>query len=295
MKKLLLSILVAFSYSSYSQSFNTEIQKDSTIDLMGKFSEDRLKQFPFDTWFTKNLMNYTPNHEAIEFLKQELSEYTITLFMGTWCGDSKREVPVLYHILKASEFPLDRLTAIAVSRETDRYKQSSGGEEEGKNIHRVPTIILYKDGVEVNRIVERPVLTLEEDLVHILQGDYKPNFSGVQFLAEQFQKLGSKRMEDIRKRLQRKVKNLVSRFSELNTYSHVLSAAGKKEDALIVAQINLALFPEEPMAFINVGQKYRQMGKVSEAKSYFDKAIAIDPENEALQKRIRGLLQIQQN
>lgn len=295
MKKLLFSLLVAFSYSGYTQSFNTETRKDSVINLIGKFSEDRLQQFPFDAWYTKNFMDYTPNPQAIEFLKQELSEYTITLFMGTWCGDSKREVPRLYHILKASEFPLDRLTAIAVSRETDRYKQSSGGEEEGKNIHRVPTIILYKDGVEVNRIIERPVRSLEEDLVQILQGEYQSNFAGVEFLEEQFQKLGSERVEKLRKRLQRKVKNLVPRFSELNTYSHVLSAAGKKNQALIVAQINLALFPEEPMAYMNVGQQFQQLEKVSEAKVYFDKALAIDPNNEALQKRIRALLQIQQN
>lgn len=295
MEKLLFSLLVAFSYSSYSQTFNAEIRKDSVIDLIGKFNEDRLNQVPFDIWYVKNLKDYTPNSDAIEFLKQELSEYTITLFMGTWCGDSKREVPRLYHILKASEFPLDRLTSIAVSRETDQYKQSSGGEEEGKNIHRVPTIILYKEGVEVNRIVERPVLTLEEDLVHILQGDYQSQFPGVHFLEEQFQKFELQRMEHKRHKFQRKLAKLVTRFSELNTYSHVLSAAGKKDEALMVAQINLTLFPEEPMAYVIIGQKFQQMGNVSEAKSYFDKALAIDPENEALQKRIGALLQIRQN
>jgi thiol-disulfide isomerase/thioredoxin len=293
MKKLIPFLLVAVNCLSYSQSFNTEVHKDSVIDLIGKFNEERLKKAPFDTWYVKNSENYTPKLASINVLKENLSHYTITLFMGTWCGDSKRETPRLYQILEASEFPLERLTSIAVSREKDRYKQSSGGEEEGKNIHRVPTIILYKDDVEINRIVEHPVISLEEDLVKIIQGDYQPNYRGVQFMDEQFQQLGLKGVDAKRHKIQKKLKNLVTRFSELNTYSHVLEAAEKTEEALWVARINLALFPEEPLAYANVGQKFQALGEYMEAELYFTKALVLAPTNKDLQKWIDELKQNQ--
>jgi hypothetical protein len=35
---------------------------------------------------------------------------------------------------------------------------------------RVPTLILYKNGREVNRIIESPNTTLEEDLQKIIEG-----------------------------------------------------------------------------------------------------------------------------
>jgi len=38
----------------------------------------------------------------------------------------------------------------------------------GKNINFVPTIIVYRNTIEVNRIVEIPVESLEQDLLNIL-------------------------------------------------------------------------------------------------------------------------------
>ena len=40
--------------------------------------------------------------------------------------------------------------------------------EIGKNITNTPTIIFYKDSLEINRIVEFPVETLERDIYKII-------------------------------------------------------------------------------------------------------------------------------
>ena len=99
------------------------------------------------------------------------------MFMGTWCGDSKRQVPKFYKILEASNFPMDQFTAVAVSREADLYKQSPQHEEEGLNIVRVPTFIFLKNGKEVNRIIEKPIETLEKDIEKIITANnYKSNY-----------------------------------------------------------------------------------------------------------------------
>ena len=52
----------------------------------------------------------------------------------------------------------------------DRDKKSGLGLEDGKNIHHVPTIIIYKKGKELGRIIESPIESLEEDIFNILIG-----------------------------------------------------------------------------------------------------------------------------
>lgn len=86
--------------------------------------------------------------------------------MGTWCHDSKREVPGFYKILDQNA---ENIEMIAL----DRKKQTPNGETNGMEITNKPTFIFYIDGLEMNRIVETPVESLERDMVKILSGqDY---------------------------------------------------------------------------------------------------------------------------
>jgi len=98
--------------------------------------------------------------------------------MGTWCGDSKREIPRFYKILETANYPIEQLTMVAVDHIEPNYKKSPGGEEKGLSIIKVPTFIFYKDGKEVNRIVESPIESLEKDIAAIISGkNYVPNYS----------------------------------------------------------------------------------------------------------------------
>ena len=88
--------------------------------------------------------------------------------MGTWCEDSHREVPRLFKILEAANYPENRVTMIAVNRK----KEAPSGEEGPFNIQKVPTIIVQKYGKEIGRIIESPQSGyLEKDLVEILKKD----------------------------------------------------------------------------------------------------------------------------
>ena len=105
-------------------------------------------------------------------------EYDIKLFLGTWCGDSKRESPKLIKILETADFPMEQLEIVALDYRKGLYKTSPTGEEKGLNIIKVPTIIFFKDGKEVNRIVESPLETLEQDIAQIVfKKDYVPNYA----------------------------------------------------------------------------------------------------------------------
>lgn len=118
----------------------------------------------FNDWYFNEYEDYTPNREILDSLKSQLYCYTIQIVMGTWCGDSRREVPRFIKLLNAMDFPIEQLTIIGVNREKCCPE---AGVNEGY-VDYVPTFIIYRDDREVGRIIEHPINSLEEDLFSIL-------------------------------------------------------------------------------------------------------------------------------
>jgi len=180
MKSLAL-VMISFVISStaFSQSLNQEIKiAHQQPFLVGQINAEGLSSASYKNWFQPNLDNYTVDVKPLATLKNKLAEFKILVFMGTWCGDSKREVPRFLKILKTADFPSENLKMVAVDKRKGLYKKSPQGEEWGLNIRKVPTFIFYKNGREVNRIVESPVNSLEEDIMTIIsQKEYIPNHS----------------------------------------------------------------------------------------------------------------------
>ncbi len=169
-----LLILVLNTYACNSQKLNQKVtDAEGTEKLLGQVNKDA-----FAKWFNSQYEVYKVDVDAISAVSKELKDFEIKLFLGTWCGDSKREVPRFYKILEKADFPIDQLVTVAVDNEKPNYKKSPGGEEKGLNIIKVPTFIFYKQGVEVNRIVESPIESLEKDIRAIVAGEkYIPNYS----------------------------------------------------------------------------------------------------------------------
>jgi len=154
------------------------VLEDGKSFLLGKISLNALEQEPYGAWYQKSFEAYGVDETLVHLFKKKLAQHQIQLFLGTWCGDSKREVPRIIKILKAADFPMEQLEIVALDRRKGWYKKSPGGEERGKNIIKVPTMLFLKNGTEVNRIVESPVESLEEDMAFILNGDpYTPNYA----------------------------------------------------------------------------------------------------------------------
>lgn len=151
--------------------------------LLGKIDKTGLTEGAYALWFSKQHSAYAVDAEIIKSIKNELAKHKITLFMATWCGDSRREVPRFYKILEAADYPMEQLTVVALDYEKDQYKKSPGGEEKGLNIIKVPTFIFYKDGKAVNRIIESSVESLESDMALIVSGKkYVPHHSNAPIL-----------------------------------------------------------------------------------------------------------------
>lgn len=143
------------------------IPDGDTEILVGTAAIDSMHNPPFDQWYEPNLAEYTPDPERIKDLQKLLDDIDITLFLGTWCRDSKREVPRFVKILEAVGYPADEVEVIAMTRE----KTTPQDYEKGYGIINVPTFIFYRDGEELGRIVEYPIESLEADMTKILSGE----------------------------------------------------------------------------------------------------------------------------
>lgn len=182
MKKVIVlfsSLIILISLSSFISSDYIIGSKMNIQDyklMLGEFSLKELKSTVNKTWFTSEYKNYTPKQDVVKKIKSVIKneKFHISVYMGTWCPDSRREFPHLIKILNQSDFNLKNLTIIGVDR--DKVVPNISKEESEKlNILNVPTIIVYNaEGKEINRFVEFPQETLEEDLLKILSGeDYK--------------------------------------------------------------------------------------------------------------------------
>ncbi len=142
----------------------TDYYEQSTW-LLGYFKRERLEELPHSEWYIKGYDEYLVDTNSIKELKNiDKKIIYIKIVMGTWCSDSRREVPRFIHILDYWEFPEENITFIGV----DDQKISPVGEYEYLGIERVPTFIFYENNIETGRIIENPETSLEKDMVKII-------------------------------------------------------------------------------------------------------------------------------
>lgn len=167
------SILVVMAMITSLQTFaqrSFDISKDkengSTV-YQGQITFTDLHEQLSFTWLDKGVKEYKPDSNQINFLKKNLGNYTMTVFMGTWCSDSHDMIPRLYKVLTMVNYPMSQYLMYGVNRE----KHAQGGEEKLYRITNVPAIILYKKNHEVGRITEMVNKSVEADLQAIIEKD----------------------------------------------------------------------------------------------------------------------------
>lgn len=167
MAKFFFFIILLMNTFSFSQDINKIIiDEDSEKPMLyGYTTRDALSDSAFAWWYDSGYENYEPDLDAVKEFKDKLEDVSVSLVMGTWCSDSRTEVPRFFKIMDAADFSNDKIEIINV----DREKEVDGVENyDDMDIELVPTFIFYKDGEEIGRIVETPKESLEKDIAEIV-------------------------------------------------------------------------------------------------------------------------------
>lgn len=147
-------------------------------NIIGKTNKQAILKSDHNSWYSENYKTYKPQPESIEKLNELLnnSDFKIEVYFGSWCSDSQRELPRLIKLLEYTKFNFDNLKLVGVGR--DKIVPNVSEEQrEQLNVNNVPTIIVYKDGKEINRFVEYAQESLERDMIKILSNQtYKHSY-----------------------------------------------------------------------------------------------------------------------
>ena len=170
MKKISLAIFaLIFIISCGGQQINqTEFdEKAGDNILIGQINREGFKLVPFNEWFEEEFATYQVDDSTLTTMDKDnfMNNVKIMMVLGTWCGDSRREVPRFYKILESLEYDLDNMKVICVNTS----KTAEGTNVDQLDIQKVPTIIYYKDGIELGRLIESPQESLEKDMAGIVK------------------------------------------------------------------------------------------------------------------------------
>ncbi|MDZ7335079.1 MAG: thioredoxin family protein [candidate division KSB1 bacterium] len=108
---------------------------------------------------------YQPDPEALSALRSLGSDIQILVFLGTWCPDSEREVPRFLKIMELTKGGPISYQLIGL----DRSKRDAFGLAEKYQIEFVPTFVVIQQDEEIGRIVESATVSLEQDLLEIIE------------------------------------------------------------------------------------------------------------------------------
>lgn len=266
----------------FALSISLSVSAQKETPLLGVCSIEALQTEPYAQWYKPGYENYQPNAAIVDQLKKLKSEKTVfKIVFGSWCGDSKREVPRMLKALRTAGFSDKNIQLIGVSSNSEVYKQAPNREEKELNVYRVPTFIVYQNNKEIGRINEYPVESLERDLEKILSGKpYTPSYKSFPQVNEWLVQ-GILSDENVSPRgLADQLRKVVGSESELNSCGYVLLARGNLKEAISIFRANVNLYPESSNCFDSLGEAYAKAGLNDNAIICYERAVALDPKNE---------------
>ncbi|MDR9366453.1 MAG: thioredoxin family protein [Balneolaceae bacterium] len=132
-------------------------------ELTGIVSEEKIIQN--DRIFEIYIKRYQPDSTAIAYLANLNKEVNLKVFMGSWCRESRKYIPQLMKILQVADSDNIQVEYIAVNAQ----KNIPLSFLKNHQIKYIPTILVFDDRNELGRIVEKPQMPIELEIVEILK------------------------------------------------------------------------------------------------------------------------------
>lgn len=118
-------------------------------------------------WYAQwnDARDYQLNPEILKQLEQQQAEdLHFIVYLGTWCGDSRKHVPVFLELANKLKW---KVSLIGVNREKECPLDKKACKS--WDIEYLPTFVVKRGDKEIGRIVETPAKSVEEDLLELLR------------------------------------------------------------------------------------------------------------------------------
>jgi len=142
----------------------------STPVLLGELTREEIEA-AVPSWVAAEV-DAEPDPEAARALGEVEPGARVTVLLGTWCADSRRELARLWRafdeagLLDPAELPFE-LGYVGVDRDKARPEELVAG----VGLRYVPTFVVERGGREVGRMVEVSPHGIEHDLLALLRGE----------------------------------------------------------------------------------------------------------------------------
>ena len=103
MKNLLTALILLFTMNAGAQELNKKIEDPNRHKqvMLNNCTREGLVTFPeFKASYDANYANYKTDSTSLEELGKLIKGKKVTIVLGTWCGDSKYQVPNFLKITK---------------------------------------------------------------------------------------------------------------------------------------------------------------------------------------------------
>lgn len=151
-KKILcgFALILLVSVTAAQHPYETLQERPNEKTFKGWLTRSVLEQESSFTWMQENYKAYQPHAQGLQTLRQYKDSVHFLIFMGTWCEDSHFIIPRFFALADAVGLSANRISLAGV----DRNKTTWGQLTAILGVELVPTIIVYRQGKELGRVIE---------------------------------------------------------------------------------------------------------------------------------------------
>lgn len=163
LKKLVIASLLGMTLSACNGTDNHNDHNNLEMHIGPIESSQLLNNYPIFDEHKKDNEQPASNEEVAELAKQLHNRELVVVF-GTWCHDSQREVPRLLNLIERVRLSHPEVSFTTRFHAVAPTEQRDPAITEKYQFKYVPTIMLFDNGREMGRIVERTKHSLAVDL-----------------------------------------------------------------------------------------------------------------------------------
>ncbi len=161
---LITVIFLIMQYSVSAEDYVTYRDDKDRLVIDGEIN--RTDWYSETGWNLDSISEYKPDVAKCLEIKNicDNDNVKFIIIAGSWCGDTKSELPKLMKIFDVCKLKPDDYILVGVGND----KIIKANISKSINVERVPTLIILKNGLELDRIIEFPELSWEHDIAIIL-------------------------------------------------------------------------------------------------------------------------------